>query len=129
LNTGEGFIDAVETVVRTQIRAILGTTQLEVQWLFSALEHLFQRPWWYRIWVVQEATTNVETTIVCGGTWITRDAAFFSILALLKLLDIPENAEYISRSCLTNATRLNMFRHDTLQRWFEDGAIEPPSSF
>ncbi len=112
LSAGKGIMDAIQIVIDTRMRSILAPSQAEAQSLWDALSHLFARPWWYRIWIVQEATTSVETIIMCGGTWITRDAAFFSITAILKYLDLPENSELLLASPFTNAIRLNMFRDD-----------------
>jgi Heterokaryon incompatibility protein (HET) len=35
--------------------------------LWTALERLFKRPWWFRLCIIQEATTQVDTMFVCGN--------------------------------------------------------------
>jgi hypothetical protein len=111
----KGIRDAMDIVVSKEIHSIMGATEPEVQRFWTAVEYLFQRDWWYRIWVRQEATTAVHTRIVCGGTWMTRDAVMLSVMTLFKPMDIPENAEMASRSSLTNATQLWMFSGDRLE--------------
>jgi hypothetical protein len=39
--------------------------------LWTALERLFKRPWWFRLWIIQEATTQVDTMLVCGNHMMT----------------------------------------------------------
>jgi hypothetical protein len=36
----------------------------------AALVRLFHRPWWYRIWVIQESTTSWDRMVCCGETQI-----------------------------------------------------------
>lgn len=36
-----------------------------------ALEQLFQRPWWFRIWIVQEVVVSSEVSYFCGKRQIT----------------------------------------------------------
>ncbi|EPE33781.1 hypothetical protein GLAREA_06794 [Glarea lozoyensis ATCC 20868] len=39
----------------------------------DALSKLFKRPWWHRMWIVQEATLAKNLTFVCGSRQITWD--------------------------------------------------------
>src|SRR5436190_634220 len=52
------------------------------------LVHLFDRPWWSRIWVVQEATVHINTILACGNRWVTLEelAAAASVMAQLDNL-------------------------------------------
>jgi hypothetical protein len=77
-------------------------TQEDTSWVFGpsdkpfderpwrALEKLFKRPWWSRVWIVQESTTlNVPTYIVCGREWITTKSLYIACLVIQVLIANP----------------------------------------
>ncbi len=46
---------------------------------WGALLSLMQRPWWKRAWIMQEATTDVKTFLMCGTRWTTINALFIAL--------------------------------------------------
>jgi hypothetical protein len=60
--------------------------------LAIAMCWLFQRAWWKRSWIVQEATINQHTSIVCGTNSVSIDAVVFSMYFLMDLLVVSSSA-------------------------------------
>src|SRR5271156_2319189 len=59
----------------------------------TAFEHLFNRSWWSRIWVVQESTTQVDTTVMCGSRCVTWNELYFAEMVLKRLSDRSTRGE------------------------------------
>lgn len=54
----------------------------ERPWL--TIKHLLNRPWWSRVWVVQESTAHMSTYMFCGTktvSWLNMIIAVLAILA------------------------------------------------
>jgi hypothetical protein len=60
--------------------------------LAIAMCWLFQRSWWKRSWIVQEATVNPHTSIICGAYSVNIDAVVFSMYFLMDLLVVSSSA-------------------------------------
>lgn len=60
--------------------------------LAIAMCWLFQRAWWKRSWIVQEATINQRTSIACGADSVDIDAVVFSMYFLMDLLVASSSA-------------------------------------
>lgn len=58
---------------------ILPVTRCGIVWSYSVAE-FFNRPWFHRLWVVQEAAANINTAVVCGSRSI-------QLMVLLAALD------------------------------------------
>ncbi|OCK73463.1 hypothetical protein K432DRAFT_387383 [Lepidopterella palustris CBS 459.81] len=46
---------------------------------WGALLSLMNRPWWERAWIMQEATTDVKTFLICGTRWTTITALVIAL--------------------------------------------------
>jgi len=53
---------------------------------WRALEKLFERPWWTRVWIIQESTTlETPTYIFCGSENITTKSLYIACVVILIL--------------------------------------------
>lgn len=52
---------------------------------FTAIERLFLRPWFRRVWVLQEAALNTNVTFVCGTKAVHKDSLCLGVSILLVL--------------------------------------------
>jgi len=50
-----------------------------------AIQSLFRRPWWGRIWIIQEGTSTAHTVFLCGGAEITR-STLASAVAMITFI-------------------------------------------
>lgn len=97
------------SIVHEHLPKILENNE-DFQRLWTALEHLYRRDWFKRAWILQEATADVQTVLMCGTTWMSRDTAFMATMVLFKFFDHENNAEELIRSDVTQGARLNLFR-------------------
>ena len=72
-----------------------------------AVEAFFSRPYWSRLWIMQEATTLVPTMISCGDHAIDFIDLISLVITLLHLACEPEFGHYSRHS---NAWKLNQFK-------------------
>lgn len=49
---------------------------------WNAMEKLFARPWWTRVWTVQEFTIPKRVMLFCGSSWIIRSALHRAMTAI-----------------------------------------------
>lgn len=54
----------------------------------SALQHLLGRPWWYRIWVVQEVALSKEVVLHCGPRNLPWDNFEMAVCLMTPLADV-----------------------------------------
>jgi hypothetical protein len=59
----------------------------------TVIQRLFQRPWWRRAWIIQEATANVETMVLCGDRYCHWEAAHSAVVIAERLALAPGFAE------------------------------------
>ena len=59
-----------------------------------AIHHLFDRPWWFRTWVLQEASSPPEKTIVCGDKVLPWQSLAIATMMLLDISMRPGYAEF-----------------------------------
>lgn len=83
---------ALETLVREDVAPAVLTQRLPAPndgnpW--PALKKFFQRPWWNRVWIIQESTTKIETSFFCGGFVISWNQILTASGVLLRLTDQP----------------------------------------
>lgn len=52
---------------------------------FTAIECLFLRPWFRRVWVLQEAALNKDVTFVCGTKAVNKESLCLGVSILLVL--------------------------------------------
>lgn len=118
---GKDEITATQFVADNLMNAILGKKISDFQNLWDSLTGLFSRPWVYRIWVVQEAASSAETVLTSGNNWIIQDAMNFTTRALLKYVDLPEDAKYLFNSPFVNGIELSSFAS---QRMWEESDMD-----
>lgn len=75
---------------------------------WPALRKFFARPWWRRAWIVQEATTQVDTTFICGGYVSTWRQILIVTVVLFRLAEQPFFVE-LSQEALSRPSLLSSF--------------------
>ena len=89
---------------------------LETENLFNALRHLFQRPYWSRLWVVQEILLARTWRIACGDKLVDEES-FMTSISNPKVADIVSPAVWTTnreRSTGAQGSRLR-FLHRVLR--------------
>ncbi|KAF4637006.1 hypothetical protein G7Y89_g1055 [Cudoniella acicularis] len=79
---GKGHVEGkIQTFVE-DLKIQLSQDSAEKSMCITALELLFKRPYWSRVWVVQELVNASNTLFVCGTEKITEDALHHSLRLL-----------------------------------------------
>ena len=103
LNTGVLFFCLNRLALNEDIQ---GITQFCRPWMLSLAE-FFNRPWFQRLWVVQEAAANIKSLMICGNFVI---PLFVLLAALERVLvtigSIPGKEMYLLLDMLRNAFAL-----------------------
>ena len=66
----------------------------------KAFRHLFKRPWWQRIWVIQEVLLAKDARLLCGEqqcAWVTYLMASMTVKSLLHPSCVQYYSEYQAR--------------------------------
>src|ERR1700760_3477196 len=82
--------------------------------LFTAVDHLTKRPWWRRLWVIQEVALSKFAFLQCGPISIPwRSYEYFLDLCELFMICRPTDALFSSvyRICYTSFIVSKMWRH------------------
>jgi hypothetical protein len=77
---------------------------------WTALECLFKRPWWSRLWAIQEATTQADTMFICGNHMVDWKMLLCAVALFYHLC---EQAWFSSlkQETLAGPVRLTNFRY------------------
>ncbi|KAG4421912.1 hypothetical protein IFR04_005024 [Cadophora malorum] len=70
---GKGCVDARLHKFAKDLRDDLSSTNLENANIVTALYRLFKRPFWSRVWVIQELSSASRLTFMCGNTTVKDD--------------------------------------------------------
>jgi Heterokaryon incompatibility protein (HET) len=111
-------------LTRANLETLLGRNDAANIASWRAVEKLLQRPWWFRAWIVQEATVEEDrTTIYCGKNSITsrvlealRDVYF----ALTTQHPVP-GFEFLSQDVTFFDTLLNIYNFGIVRRRLPGG--------
>jgi hypothetical protein len=71
--TGKGLVDARLKEFTEDLKEDLSPTNLGHADIITALSRLFKRPYWSRIWVVQELSSASRLTFMCGNSTVKDD--------------------------------------------------------
>jgi hypothetical protein len=71
--TGGGLVDAKLKKFTEDLKEDLSPTNLRHADIITALARLFKRPYWRRIWIVQELSSASRLTFMCGNRTVTDD--------------------------------------------------------
>lgn len=82
--------------------------------LFTAVDHLTKRPWWHRLWVIQEVALSKFAVLQCGPISIPWESyEYFLDVCELFMICRPTDALFNSvyRVCYTSFIVSKMWRH------------------
>lgn len=68
---GEGASNPLVRAIEQRLDESLVALRLENSARLTAICSLFQRPWFLRVWVIQERVLSQNCTVCCGREWIT----------------------------------------------------------
>ena len=80
-----------------------------------ALHRLFDRDWWFRTWILQEATATENTILICGSKGIPFNAVFKAI-HLYGILSMRPHLEYLSGIGTGGPLRVQLFKIQRLTK-------------
>jgi hypothetical protein len=79
---------------------------------WKALHEFFDRGWWRRTWIVQESTTDVITSFVCGRHVIPRVTMDIVVVIFLGIMFVPGLEALEKITGIEVPLRLYNFRHE-----------------
>ncbi|KAL8281671.1 hypothetical protein RB600_005212 [Gaeumannomyces tritici] len=85
---GQTPLDRWKAVWRSLDQLSEGNAALVTEHSYSALEAVLRRPWFGRVWVVQEVALARRATVVCG--WSSAPTSSFALMPGLLRVEVPE---------------------------------------
>ncbi|RDW57305.1 hypothetical protein BP5796_12755 [Coleophoma crateriformis] len=123
--TARFIMDATpETPIEIEDDDSMGSGGLEAQdrriQLLAGFSDLLSRPWWSRVWVIQEAVVNSDVRILCGHSqvsWTTFMAFTQGIYRSKPLLKAPLDETIKYHRAIERAFSRNQFMHQSPQKF------------